>query len=333
LRIIFAGTPANAAATLQALLQSEMGLHRVVAVLTRPDAPVGRKRVITPSPVAKIAEAAGIPVIKTKRVDVETTSALAAFDADLGVVVAYGALLNAEALAVTTKGWINIHYSLLPLWRGAAPVQNALLSGDKTTGVTVFQLDEGMDTGPTWLLVPAEVQPDENAGELLQRLTGLGISALSQVLPEIAAGLRQPEPQVIGNEPLAVKPTREAARINFFDSAVHIERQVRAFNPEPVAYALMREANPAAVAPQEGNNDQGESLRILTARALGATDWASLGEGLEHTVGLVTIQKNRVLVHCGQGTLLELKEVQPAGKKPMAASDWARGLQNEVIFS
>jgi methionyl-tRNA formyltransferase len=253
--------------------------------------------------------------------------------ADLGVIVAYGALLDSVALETTTKGWINIHYSLLPLWRGAAPVQNAILSGDKTTGVTVFQLDEGMDTGPIWLKVPAEVQPDEDAGELLQRLTGLGISALSQVLPEIAAGLREPETQVIGTEPLAVKPTREAARVNFFDSAVHIERQVRAFNPEPVAHALIRAANSGSVGTSNANSDQSESLRILRARALGATDWASLGETLEHTVGLVTIQKSRVLVHCGQGTLLELKEVQPAGKKPMAASDWARGLQNEVIFS
>ncbi|MEO0024514.1 MAG: hypothetical protein RL196_955 [Actinomycetota bacterium] len=318
MKIIFAGTPANAAATLQALLQGESGLNEVVAVLTRPDAPIGRKRIMTPSPVAEVAEAAGIPVIKTKRVDPATIEALKEFDADLGVIVAYGALLNADALASTSNGWINIHYSLLPLWRGAAPVQNALLHGDKTTGVTVFQLDEGMDTGPIWLSVPAEIQPDENAGDLLRRLTALGISALMQVLPEIAAGLRMPKAQVIGDEPLAAKPTREAAKINFENSALLIENQIRAFNPEPVAHALIGEAE--------------ESFRILAARALGATDWSSLGDGIEHRIGLVAIQKNRILVHCGQGTLLELKEVQPAGKKPMAASDWARGLQSEVIF-
>jgi methionyl-tRNA formyltransferase len=316
------------------MLQSEMSLHEVVAVLTRPDAAVGRKRVVTPSPVAQVAEAAGIPVIKTKRVDAEATAALKTFNAELGVIVAYGALLNGEALAVTKRGWINIHYSLLPLWRGAAPVQSALLNGDQTTGVTVFQLDQGMDTGPIWLQVPAEVQPDENAGGLLQRLTALGISALSQVLPEIAAGLREPKQQVIGAEPLAVKPTREASKIHFADSAVRVERQVRAFNPEPGAHAVIRGANPIeAAATSDAKSDSGESFRILAARALGATDWASLGEGLDHTIGLVSIQKSRVLVHCGQGTLLELKEVQPAGKKPMAASDWARGLQNEVIFS
>ena len=325
MKIIFAGTPANAAATLQALLQGESGFVEVVAVLTRPDAPLGRKRVMTPSPVAQVAEAAGIPVIKTKRVDEPAVEALSNFGADLGVIVAYGALLRREALASTAKGWINIHYSLLPLWRGAAPVQNALLNGDKTTGVTVFQLDEGMDTGPVWLKVPAEVQPDENAGDLLRRLTALGISALWQVLPEIASGLRSPTPQVIGSQALAAKPTREAAKINFAQTAVQIENQVRAFNPEPVAFAFAKTT--------EQSIDSGEPFRILAARALGATDWASLGETVEHTLGLVSIQKNRVLVHCGQGTLLELKEVQPAGKKPMAASDWARGLQNEVIFN
>ena len=317
MKIIFAGTPANAAATLQALLQGESTQVEVVAVLTRPDAPLGRKRVMTPSPVAQVAEAAGIPVIKTKRVDSSTVALVNEYQADLGVIVAYGALLGDEALNSTVKGWVNIHYSLLPLWRGAAPVQNALLSGDKTTGVTVFQLDAGMDTGPAWLKVPAEIQPDENAGDLLKRLTSLGISALMQVIPEIAAGLRQPIAQVIGDEPLAVKPTREAARIDFSQSAVHIENQVRAFNPEPMAHT----------------NVAGEAFRILAARALGATDWSALGDGIEHQIGLVSIQKNRVLVHCGQGTLLELKEVQPAGKKPMAASDWARGLQSEVIFN
>ncbi len=318
MKIIFAGTPANAAATLQALLQGESGLNEVVAVLTRPDAPIGRKKILTPSPVAEVAEAAGIPVIKTKRVDSDTVQAIKDFEADLGVIVAYGALLGADALSSTAWGWINIHYSLLPLWRGAAPVQNCLLNGEKTTGVTVFQLDEGMDTGPVWLSVPAEVQPDENAGDLLRRLTALGISALMQVLPEIASGLRRPQAQVIGDEPLASKPTREAAKINFENSAVQIENQIRAFNPEPMAHALLSQT--------------GESFRILAARALGATDWSSLGDGIDHKIGLVSIQKNRILVHCGQGTLLELKEVQPAGKKPMAASDWARGLQSEVIF-
>ncbi len=318
MKIIFAGTPANAAATLQALLQGESGLNEVVAVLTRPDAPIGRKKILTPSPVAEVAEAAGIPVIKTKRVDSDTVQAIKDFEADLGVIVAYGALLGADALSSTAWGWINIHYSLLPLWRGAAPVQNCLLNGEKTTGVTVFQLDEGMDTGPVWLSVPAEVQPDENAGDLLRRLTALGISALMQVLPEIASGLRMPQAHVIGDEPLASKPTREAAKINFENSAVQIENQIRAFNPEPMAHALLSQT--------------GESFRILAARALGATDWSSLGDGIDHKIGLVSIQKNRILVHCGQGTLLELKEVQPAGKKPMAASDWARGLQSEVIF-
>ena len=321
MKIIFAGTPSNAATTLQALLKSEAGHFEVVAVVTRPDAPLGRKRVLTPSSVAQVAEAAGIPVIKTKQVDELAISAIEAFGADLGVIVAYGALLNSQALKTTRLGWVNIHYSLLPLWRGAAPVQNALLHGDTTTGVSVFQLDKGMDTGPIWAQVEAEIQPDETAGDLLKRLTSLGISALLQVIPEIQSGLKSPNAQKIGNEPLAKKPTRDSARISFSESAVAIERQVRALNPEPMAFATLVEGGP---------ND---SLRILAARALGATDWAALTDSLEHTPGLVTVARDRVLVHCGKGTLLELKEVQPAGKKPMAANDWARGLQNEVIFN
>ena len=306
---------------MQALLKSESGLFEIVAVITRPDAPIGRKRVLTPSPVAQVAESAGIPVIKTKYVDNVATTAIMDFNADLGVIVAYGALLGAAALKATKLGWVNIHYSLLPLWRGAAPVQSSLLHGDTTTGVSVFQLDEGMDTGPIWLQVPTEIQPYETAGDLLQRLTSLGISAVLQVIPEIQSGLRSATPQQIGNEPLARKPTRESARISFDNTALHIEHQVRALNPEPMAFA------------ETGDGDETSSFRILSARALGATDWAALSEDQEPKVGLVTFSRDRVLVHCAQGTLLELKEVQPAGKKPMAATDWARGLQNEVIFN
>jgi methionyl-tRNA formyltransferase len=276
---------------------------------------------LTASSVAQVAEAAGIPVIKTKQVDDVAMAAIESFGADLGVIVAYGALLNADALKTTRLGWVNIHYSLLPIWRGAAPVQNALLRGDTTTGVSVFQLDEGMDTGPIWAQVEAEIQPDETAGDLLKRLTSLGISALLQVIPEIQSELKTPRPQNLGNQPLAKKPTRESARLSFANTAVQIERQVRALNPEPMAFATTVDGGP---------ND---SLRILTARALGATDWAALTDSLEHTPGLVTVKRDRVLVHCGKGTLLELKEVQPAGKKPMAANDWARGLQNEVILN
>jgi len=320
LKIIFAGTPINAATTLQALLKSEAGHFEVVAVLTRPDAQIGRKRVLTPSPVAQIAEAAGVPVIKTKTVDESAIAQIKEFGDDLGVIVAYGALLGKAALEATKLGWVNIHFSLLPLWRGAAPVQNSILHGDTITGVSIFQLDEGMDTGPLWLQVPTEIQPDETSGDLLQRLTGLGISALLQVIPEIAAGLKLPKQQAVGVEPIARKPTRESARISFDNTALQIERQVRALNPEPMAFAF-------------SGATQNDSLRILAARALGATDWAALGDTAEHTQGLVTVVRDRVLVHCAQGTLLELKEVQPAGKKPMAATDWARGLQNEVVLS
>jgi methionyl-tRNA formyltransferase len=309
LRILFAGTPANAAETLSALINSG---HEVVAVLTREDAPVGRKAVVMASPVALIAEAAGIPTIKSNRLDETVNELLRTFDADLGVVVAFGAIFKVPTLEATKLGWINLHYSALPAWRGAAPVQHSIWSGQRETGVTLFWLDEGMDTGPIAKTVSTQIELGENAGDLLKRLTLLGISGLMELLPEIEAGLASREPQAAQGASVAFKLTRQRARIDWQQTAPKVEKQVLAMNPEPMAWC------------EHGFSQ----LRVLDAVALGATDWSSLtDENL--SAGDVILRSERVLVGCGDGTLLELRLVQPAGKQPMAADAWARGIKTD----
>jgi methionyl-tRNA formyltransferase len=284
------------------------------------DAPIGRKRILTPSAVADAAVALGIPIIKANRVDEVVRNQIKQTGAELGIIVAYGALLDQPALDLLDKGWINLHYSLLPKWRGAAPVQRSIMAGDRETGVTFFQLDKGMDTGPIHLQIPTVIEPDETTAELLPRLTELGISGLSELLPRVAAGLNSPvaqEPELLRTLPTADKLSREEARIDWHRTAVELENHIRGLNPEPMAWTEL----------------DGEAFRIIVARALGATDWQALA-GEDSLVGSVRIEKERVLVTCGQGTLLELKTVQPAGKKPMSSSDWARGMTagKKVIY-
>jgi methionyl-tRNA formyltransferase len=292
----------------------------VVSVLTRTDAPVGRKRVLTPSAVAETATELGLPIIKANRIDEATREAIMATGAELGVIVAYGALLDQKALDMLEKGWINLHYSLLPRWRGAAPVQRSIMAGDRETGVTLFQLDKGMDTGPVHLQIPTVIEPDESTADLLPRLTELGISGLAELLPRVASGLTAPvaqDPQLLASLPTADKLTREDARINWHRTAVELENQIRGLNPEPVAWTTLED----------------EAFRIIEARALGATDWQSLA-GEDALAGTVHFDKGRVIVSCGNSSRLELKIVQPAGKKPMPASDWTRGLTagKKVIY-
>jgi methionyl-tRNA formyltransferase len=317
LKIVFAGTPANAAQTLRALAKSPF---EVSAVLTRTDAPVGRKRILTPSAVAEVAAELGIPTIKANRVDDSVRAEIQATGADLGVIVAFGALLDQEALDALPKGWINLHYSLLPNWRGAAPVQRAIMAGDRETGVTLFQLDKGMDTGPIHLQIPTVIEPGEATADLLPRLTELGITGLAELLPRVAAELVAPtnqDPYLIASLPTADKLSREDARIDWHRNAVEIENQIRGLNPEPMAWTTL----------------ESETFRVIEARALGATDWQALA-GEDAEVGTANFEKDRVLVTCGQGSLLELKTVQPAGKKPMQSNDWARGLAagKKVIY-
>jgi len=308
LKIVFAGTPANAATVLKALIANPQ--IEVVAVLTRPDAPVGRKKLVTPSPVASAAEEAGIFTIKATKISEDVAEQLSQVGAQLGVVVAFGSIFDDRALKLFNSGWLNVHYSLLPDWRGAAPVQNALIHGDKETGVTLFRLDSGMDTGPVYLQIPTVIESGENAEDLLNRLTGLGLSGLSEVLPQIAAGLVTPMAQEShGPGRIATKPSRASSRIDFSRPAIVIENLIRGTNPEPMAWTEW----------------QNEPFRILEARAT-SIPYLSDSSTLDRHHGSVWLEAGRVSVLCGEGTLLELRVVQPASKKPMAAQDWFRGL-------
>jgi len=301
MKILFAGTPETAATVLRGLVASG---HEVVAVLTREDAPVGRKKELTPSSVAQVADALGIPAIKANKVTSSVQEQIASTDAELGIIVAYGVLLKQDSLELLAKGWFNLHYSLLPKYRGAAPVQRAIEAGDNETGITIFKLDQGMDTGEMLASLPVSIEEDETAGELLKRLTELGITLLNQELPKLYNDQFSLVPQV-GASSLASKPTREDAKIDFAKSSKEIFNKVRAFNPEPMAWCSYK----------------GEPFRVLRARVIETKS--------EHSVGESFSIDNRVVVACGGGSVLELIEVQPSSKKVMPAQDWFRGSDRE----
>lgn len=298
MRILFAGTPANAATVLEGILAAG---HEVVTVLTREDSPLGRKKALTPSPVAELAVSRGITLIKANRVDSVTLEKIALNKVDLAIVVAYGIILHEDALRLIPGGWFNVHFSMLPRWRGAAPVQRALQHGDIETGVTLFRIDTGLDTGPIVSSVPTMIQTDENAGELLTRLALLAVTLLNETLPKIYSNTHLLEAQV-GEVTLAAKTSRAEARIDFTSDAVVAANLVRAMNSEPMAWCSF--------------ND--EPMRILRARTLAA-----------HTtvdqIGRVSLMGERVVVACGNGTALELLEVQPSSRNAMTARDWLNG--------
>lgn len=310
MKIVFAGTTENAVDVLRYL--TEVAKHEIVGVLTREDALVGRKQTLTASPVAQYAENMGLKVLRANRVTENVNEQLLQLHADLGVVVAYGALLKRTTLDLTRHGWINIHYSLLPKLRGAAPAQRALINGDREIGVTVFQLDEGMDTGPIHAQLETVIEPTENAGELLERLTTLAITMLDEVLAKIDGGFGQARPQ-IGDATMAPKLSRNECKINFDKTAFEIEGLVRGCNPEPVAWA----------------EHEGEPIRVLRARAVesSAIERTALPAGTVQQIG------SRILVIAADQSLLELLEVQPASKRVMSAADWHRGLSGSVKLS
>ena len=304
MRILFAGTPSTAANVLNGLVSSG---HEVVAVLTREDAPVGRKKILTPSAVADAANELGLPIIKTNKVDSQVIAQISQYQVDLAVVVAYGVILRQDALDAVPNGWFNLHFSKLPRWRGAAPVQHSIRSGDKETGVTVFKIDEGLDTGAVLGLAETVIEPEETSGELLERLSVIGISLLNQELPKIYAGNAKLTAQE-GEITLAPKIQRTHARVNFSASAKELENLIRAMNPEPMAWCEF----------------SGDPFRILRAREVQGSFKLVPGE--------VTIEGERVLVGCGFDTTLELLEVQPASKTKMAASDWMHGQATSVVL-
>ena len=211
MRVLFAGTPAVAVPSLNALIDAGFD---VVAVLTRPDAPIGRKRVLTPSPVAARAAELGIEIIHAARVDDDVTARIAAVRPDVAAIVAYGGLVPRAALDIPPHGWINLHFSLLPAWRGAAPVQRSVIAGDDITGAVTFQLEEGLDTGPVIGTLTEPVRPDDTSGTLLERLSHSGAVLLAQTLSAVGSGAASPRPQQ-GEVSLAPKLTIEDGRIDW----------------------------------------------------------------------------------------------------------------------
>ncbi|MCU7843542.1 MAG: methionyl-tRNA formyltransferase [Candidatus Thiodiazotropha sp. (ex Monitilora ramsayi)] len=298
LRIIFAGTPEFAATALSALLTTE---HEVVAVYTQPDRPAGRGRKLQPSPVKQLAVANGIEVRQPAKLrDPDDQAALAALQADLMVVVAYGLLLPQAVLDAPRRGCINIHASLLPRWRGAAPIQRAILAGDTESGVTIMQMEAGLDTGPMLLMLKTPIQSDETGGSLHDRLAELGATALLQALPGIADGSLQPEPQDDDLANYARKLDKRESRIDWTQSADEIGRQVRAFNPWPVAQC----------------DFAGKVMRIWNAVPIEGQG----GEG-DEPGRVVATGKAGIDVKTGEG-LLRIIELQMPGKRAMSAADF-----------
>jgi methionyl-tRNA formyltransferase len=312
LRVAFAGTPEFALPALEALLER----HRVVGVLTQPDRPSGRGRRIEPGPVKRAALAHGLPVVQPETLASEAARApLEAWDPQALVVVAYGLILPREVLALPPLGCLNIHASLLPRWRGAAPIERAILAGDTETGVTIMQMDAGLDTGPVLLERRLAVSRSHTAGSLRQELSRLGAAALLEALEGLEAGTLKAAPQRAEGVTHAAKITKAEARIDWRRAATDIERQIRAFNPRPVAETVL----------------DGEPLRILDGRAedpCEAPDHSSNELELDakrHEPGaIIAVLDDFVLVQCGKGRLRVL-EVQRPGRRRVSARDYAHG--------
>ncbi|MFF5789589.1 methionyl-tRNA formyltransferase [Streptomyces sp. NPDC012693] len=301
MKLVFAGTPEVAVPALDALLSSDR--HEVAAVITRPDAPAGRGRRLVASPVAQRAEEAGIEVLKPARPrDEEFLARLREIAPDCCPVVAYGALLPKVALDIPARGWVNLHFSLLPAWRGAAPVQHSLMAGDQVTGASTFLIEEGLDSGPVYGVVTEDIRPTDTSGDLLTRLAFAGAGLLAATMDGIEDGALQAVPQPVEGVTLAPKIQVEDAHVDFAAPALRVDRVVRGCTPAPGAWTVFR----------------GERLKLIQVTPL--PDRTDLAPG-ELAAG-----KNNV--YAGTGSYaVELLWVQPQGKKPMKAADWARGVR------
>jgi methionyl-tRNA formyltransferase len=298
MRVVFAGTPEVALPSLRAVAQSA---HELVGVVTRPDAPTGRGRRLTASPVAEAAEALGVPVLKPEHPrDPDFQEQLRGLAPDACAVVAYGALLPQSALDIPTHGWVNLHFSLLPAWRGAAPVQRAIWAGDDVTGATTFRIVRDLDAGPTYGLMTETIRPDDTAGDLLARLAEAGAGLLVATLDGIADGSLEERPQSAEDVSLAPKITVDDARVDWTQPAAAIDRQVRACTPAPGAWTTYA----------------GERVKL---GPLATADG-------QLPPGEIVAGKSAVVVGTGTAAL-RLGDVQAVGKRPMPAADWARGLR------
>ncbi|GGS54381.1 methionyl-tRNA formyltransferase [Planobispora rosea] len=301
MRLVFAGTPDTALPSLRALLDAPR--HEVLAVVTRPDAPSGRGRKVHPSPVAELAEEAGIEVLRpVKAGDPAFLERLKEIGPDACPVVAYGALLPQTALDVPRHGWINLHFSLLPAWRGAAPVQHAVLHGDEITGATTFQIVRELDAGPVYGMVTEEIRATDTSGELLARLAESGAGLLAATLDGIEDGTLEARPQPADGVSHAPKINVEDARVDWSAPAMRVDRLIRACTPAPGAWTEFR----------------GQRVKLGPVRP--APDAPALAPGE------MAVSKNSVLA--GTATCpVELGEVQPQGKRLMSAGEWARGVR------
>jgi methionyl-tRNA formyltransferase len=306
MRLVFAGTPPVALPSLEALRASG---HELVAVLTRPDAPAGRGRVLLRSPVAAWADDHGLEVLAPRRPsEPEFQQRLRDIAPQCVPVVAYGALVPPAALRIPANGWINLHFSLLPAWRGAAPVQHALLHGDEITGASVFQLEAGMDTGPVYGTLTEAIRATDTAGDLLDRLAHSGAALLVEVLNGIEAGTVAAQPQPTDGVSLAPKITVEDAAIRWDDPAFAVDRRIRACTPAPGAWTMLR----------------GERVKVGPVRL--ADSGAAPDPAGAIDAGEIRLAGRVVLV--GTGTApVRLGNVQPAGKASMPADAWLRGLR------
>jgi methionyl-tRNA formyltransferase len=299
-RVVFAGTPEPALPSLDAIAASP---HELVGVVTRPDAPAGRGRRLTPSPVAERAAELGVPVLKPDHPrDPEFQDALRALAPDCCPVVAYGALLPQSTLDIPTHGWVNLHFSVLPAWRGAAPVQHALWAGDEVTGATTFRIVRELDAGPTYGLMTERVRPGDTAGSLLERLAEGGAGLLVATLDGLEIGSLEAREQPEDGISFAPKITVEDARVDWTEPAMAVDRRIRACTPAPGAWTTY----------------EGERVKLGPV---------TIADGALPP-GELLIGKNAVAVGTGTGAL-KLGLVKPFGKKEMAAADWARGIRVE----
>ena len=298
MRLVFAGTPTFAAIALEALVHSE---HEVVLVLTRPDSAAGRGMKQLPSEVKRLALQHALPVYQPATLrDPQVVEHIQSVAADAMVVAAYGLILPRNVIESFPHGCINIHASLLPRWRGAAPIQHALLAGDKETGVSIMRMDEGLDTGPVYLMQAIAIAEDETAASLHDKLAELGARTIVQSLAGIASDQLQPRPQSTEGATYAHKITREQARIQWAQSAAQIERAIRAFNPFPGAFSHF--------------DQQLVKVWAANIRAGGS------GEPGE----VIDVANSGIMVACGSGAL-RLTELQRQGGKRLPAAEFLRG--------
>lgn len=313
MRIVFFGTPEFAAVSLRALLRERFD---VVGVVSQPDRPHGRSRsTLVPPPVKTVAEGAGLPVLQPERpVGDLFLAQLERLRPDLGVVVAYGHILRPAVLDLPPRGMINVHASLLPRLRGAAPIQWAIAEGERETGISIMQMEQGLDSGPVYHRAATRIGPDETGGELTARLAALGAETLVDVLRRLTRGEIEPEPQDHTRATYAPKIDRATARLDWTRDAETVARRIRAFDPVPGAWATL----------------DGTEVKLFGARAYPdhpadpARPAAPANGATAAAPGTVLDAGETLFVACGDG-LVELREAQPAGKRRLAVGEWVRG--------